>query len=376
MLKSNIVFLIVLSVLALSTFAGCREARLVPTADKNATPETVRLFQVLDSVRITKTLFGHQDDLAYGVHWIAEEGRSDVKESAGAYPAVFGWELGDLERDSLFNLDRVVFANMQRWMKQAHSLGGVNTISWHMDNPKTGGSSWDTTAAVHLILPGGALHDTLKKWLDKFVAFNQALTDAKGRPVPVIFRPWHENTGAWFWWGRTHCSPEEYRALFRFTFKYLVHEKKQHNLLWAWSPAERHLDEFELWYPGDDVVDIIGVDDYGTWMHNDAVTRMAATLTVLVERAALRRKIPVLAETGSEALKNPKWFTEKLLASLQVDARAGRIAYVLVWRNANAATDRPGHFYAPFPGHPSAEDFVLFRNHPSIVFAGDIRLLE
>jgi mannan endo-1,4-beta-mannosidase len=359
-------------VMLLVLLAGCAGGSKGPRpVNPDATPLTVSVLQHLEKVRHEKVLFGHQDDLAYGVTWKAEAGRSDVNETAGAYPAVFGWEIGDLERDSTYNLDRVVFTDMQRWIKEAHALGGINTISWHMDNPATDGSSWDTVRAVPVILPGGAKHAQFLSWLDRFAAFNEALVDEKGRAIPVIFRPWHENTGGWFWWGRTHCSPEEYKALYRFTFDYLTNVKKQHNLLWAWSPAEKHLDEFEQWYPGNDVVDIIGVDDYGSWYRENAVETMSANLRTLVERAEARGKIPVLAETGFEALKEERWFTEKLLAALKADPAAKRIAYVLVWRNANAATDRPDHFYAPYAGHASEADFKAFRNDPLLFFAGD-----
>jgi len=55
------------------------------------------LFEQLKSVGNKGILFGHQDDLAYGVTWAYVEGRSDTKEAAGDYPALFGWELGGIE---------------------------------------------------------------------------------------------------------------------------------------------------------------------------------------------------------------------------------------------------------------------------------------
>lgn len=358
-------------------FGSCAPAspEFLPV-NKNATAETKTLYRNLEKIRHSKTLFGHQDDQAYGVTWRAEEGRSDVKEVTGSYPAVFGYELGDLERDSTYNLDRVNFSDMKRWIQEGHKSGGVITLSWHFDNAKTDGSSWDTTRTIDLILPGGEKHAVYKTWLDKFAAFNADLIDQNGKPIPVVLRPLHENTGAWFWWGRTHCSPEEYKALWRFTQQYLHDVKKANNLLWAWSPAEHHLvNEFELWYPGDDVVDIIGLDDYGSWnREGDVVAEVAASLGWLVEKAEEHRKIPIFAETGSEGLRDSTWFTQKLLAAMKADERAKRLAWVLVWRNAHAETDRKNHFYAPFPGHPSAADFVNFRRDSLMAFEGDVQM--
>lgn len=63
-------------------------------SDPLATPETVALYKNLFSISKDHTLFGHQDDMAYGVRWKYEDGRSDIKSLTGEYPAVFGWDLG------------------------------------------------------------------------------------------------------------------------------------------------------------------------------------------------------------------------------------------------------------------------------------------
>ncbi len=102
-------------------------------------------------------MFGHQDDQAYGVGWKAEEGRSDVKETAGSFSAVHGWDVGSrLDRES--NLDDIRFSNMKTWIKKAYKMGTINTLSWHLDNLTTGINSWDKTSSVADILPGGSKH--------------------------------------------------------------------------------------------------------------------------------------------------------------------------------------------------------------------------
>ncbi len=75
--------------------------------DRKATTETVALYNNLKKRLNKGFMFGHQDDLAYGVGWKYQDGRSDIKDVTGDYPAVYGWELGDLEIDKPVNLDSV-----------------------------------------------------------------------------------------------------------------------------------------------------------------------------------------------------------------------------------------------------------------------------
>jgi mannan endo-1,4-beta-mannosidase len=345
----------------------------VDTVDPNATPETKALFRNLDQIRNTHVLFGHQDDLAYGVNWVAEPGRSDVKEVAGAYPAVFGWEIGHIELDSTRNLDKVDFNNMQRWIREGFEMGGVITISWHLNNPVNGASSWDKTVTVPHILPGGSHHDVFMIYMDRMAAFLGDLKTTEGRLIPVIFRPWHEQTGGWFWWGSESTTPEAYIALYRFTVEYLRDTKGLRHLLYAWSPnspSDYGYENFLVTYPGDDYVDVMGFDDYWSLAgREDGVNVMTSHLRFLVETAEARGKIPALTETGLEAVRDSTWFTRKLLASIQADPVATRIAYALVWRNSNGTVDRKDHYYAPYPGHPAADDFMRFKKDPLILFA-------
>lgn len=358
------------------TSQGAPAAAAGGPVDGNATAETRALFHNLREVAGTHILFGHQDDLAYGVDWWAEDGRSDVRDVAGSYPAVFGWDVGNLERGDDANLDNVNFENMRRWIVEAYERGAVNTIGWHMNNPVTGQNSWDTTRAVFTILPGGEHHETYRRWLDTFADFASSLVahaDDDSTLVPIIFRPYHEMTGSWFWWGKDHTTPEEYKQLWRFTVDYLRDERGVHNLLYAYSTDTfRSEEQYLEHYPGDDYVDLLGFDDYGALRQDDGVAVLGERLKMVVELAEARGKIPALTETGSETIPDPNYWTDRLLAAFKHNSAASHIAYVLIWRNANAERDRPDHFYAPHPGHPSAVSFVEFRNDPLMMFEDDL----
>ncbi|MEX0721323.1 MAG: glycosyl hydrolase [Balneolaceae bacterium] len=342
--------------------------------DKEATEETKALYHNLRDLAKTKVLYGHQDDLAYGYSWWAEAGRSDVKEVTGSYPAVYGWEMGDFRQDVEENLDGVNFESMKGWIEEGYNRGGIITIAWHMNHPVTDGSSWDRTPGVAAVIPGGEEHEKFNAWLDKFAGFVKDLKGENGEAIPVIFRPYHEHTGSWFWWGDEQSTVEEYVALWRHTVDYFRDEHEVHNLLYAYSPDGQSgtaLNKYFEKYPGDDYVDILGLDDYGSLNDRD-VTEFSDDLAWLVEEAEKRNKIAALSETGLDGLSQENWWTEKVLASLQANPKAEGIAYVLTWRNANREREGRDHFFASYPDHPSAPDMKEFRDSDLILFEDEL----
>lgn len=336
-------------------------------ADKKATPETVNLYQNLMKLQHEGIMFGHEDALAYGQNWFYDEGRSDVKDVVGDYPAVYGWELGHLELGDAYSLDSVHFDKIQGWIKEIYLRGGVSTISWHLRNPLTGGSAWDTSSkkVVASILPGGEKHELFKSYLDKLADFMLDLKTDDGTFIPVLFRPFHEHTGSWFWWGKNLSSIDNYKALWRFTVDYLQNEKNIHHLLYTYS-TDRFKTEKEYLerYPGDDVIDILGFDLYDRGPdYPKVLENCAATVTKLARE---KNKIATVSETGGPIAKNTEWWTETLLKTL----RPFDLAYVMVWRNPYKGA---GHgAFAPYKNSPDAENFVKFYNDSKTMFQKEV----
>jgi len=363
-LKLRSLFALALLVLPVLNYAQT----MIKTADSKATKHTRALFYNLQKMaRESKTLFGQEDAVAYGIGWRNVEGASDVKTVTGSYPAVYGWDLGEVGvRTS--NIDSVRFEDMRRWTREAYQRGGVHTISWHPRNPQTGGNSWDTTSAVKHILPGGSRHEFFRLQLGHVADYIGSLKSKGlfGHAIPVIFRPWHEMTGHWFWWGRTHCTPEEYQALYRYTVDYLRNERGLHNVLFAYSPDVcASPEEYLRYYPGDDYVDLMGIDIYE--FQNRPIAALTDLIGMVVQLAEERGKIPAFTETGFEMIPNPNWWMEGLLNPIKKHPHAARIAYILVWRNA-----RTNHYYVPYPGHPSEQNFRDFANDPNILLENDL----
>lgn len=354
-------------VLTVLFFAGCSGTGQPVPVDREASLETVKLFQNMLKLQQEGLMFGHQDDLAYGVGWVYEDGRSDVKDVCGDYPAVYGWELGHLELGDSYSLDSVHFDKIKELIRTTYQRGGINTISWHLRNPLTGGTAWDvsSTEVVKSVLPGGEKHDLYIGYLDKLATFLGSLQDDHGTRIPVIFRPFHEHTGSWFWWGRNLCTVDEYKTLWRMTVDYLRDTRDLHHLLYAYS-TDRFTTEEEYLerYPGDDIIDMLSFDLYDRGPEFPETLKNCAQ--IVSRLAGERGKIAAVSESGGPIATQPDWWTVSLLEPL----RSIPLSYVLVWRNPwQGGSHAP---FGPHPGNPSADDFVKFYNDPHTLFQEEI----
>lgn len=337
--------------------------------DKKASPETIQLYKNLVKTTNKGILFGHQDDLAYGVNWKYEAGRSDVKDVTGDYPAVYGWDLGGLEKKSDKNIDGVPFDKMRQFIKDAHSRGGIVTLSWHFDNPLTGKNAWDTAPkSLASTLPGGVSHEKFKSWLDEAAKYILSLKDKKGKAIPILYRPYHELTGTWFWWCKNNGSPEEFKTLWKFTIDYLQ-KKGVHNLIYVYNTADfKTKEEFLEYYPGSDYVDILSFDKYqfnDPTKDNSFIENCQRQFKIMDEVAKEQHKIMAFAETGYEAIPYDKWWTDTLMKAIG----DYKISYVLVWRNHGwQEKEKKMHYYAPYKGQVSEKDFIDFYNLDQILF--------
>ena len=223
------------------------------------------------------------------------------------------------------------------------------------------------------MLEGGAVHEKYLGWIDKVAAFLNSLETPYGVKVPVVFRPYHEHTGSWFWWGQANCTAEQYKALWKMTVDRLK-EKGVVNALYAYSPGTEPNGDPEKYmerYPGDDIIDVMGFDTYcntpngepeGVTAYIEKANKGLAMTQMLAKEHG---KALALTETGNEGLKAENFWTTALAPILA----AHPVSYVVVWRNAD---DKEGHFYAPYPGHSQASDFVKFYNLKETLFLKDV----
>ncbi|MGV3502638.1 MAG: glycoside hydrolase family 26 protein [Adhaeribacter sp.] len=343
--------------------------------DGQATRQTRALYHNLKKLSRKHTLFGHQHATEYGHGWSGDPDRSDVKSVTGSHPAVIGVDFSGFSGRSPEAI-RQAQDHLRQVVVDTYNRGGVTTIAWHMANPvSAGGFYWvDSLSlpAVRYIIPGGAAHGQYRQILQGIASWAHSLEGSDGQLAPVIFRPFHEFDGGWFWWGRPHASREEFISLWRFTVSYLRDSLQVHNFLYAFSPDNKFNTEAEFLerYPGDEWVDMVGMDNYGDMGRGGRYDLEAAArkLQVVSDYGRKAGKLAAFTETGLEAIPEPDWWTGRLL---QVMKRPGlQLAYVLVWRNDIRS---PTHYYAPYPGQGSVPDFLKFYRDPYTLFETDLK---
>lgn len=376
------------------------QGNVINLADGEASAPTKQLFSYLQELSGQKVLFGHQHATDEGLTLTgsglrAGSTESEVKNAVGDYPALFGWDTlsldgyekpGSLEQSAAQNR-----ANLIESMKAAHNLGGTVALSTHPHNFVTGGSFNDTSGdVVENILPGGSHHDKFNAWLDHIATFANDLKDDNGNDIPVLFRMFHEQNGGWFWWGAQTTSPAEYKALYRYTVEYLRDVKGVDNFLYVYSPNGPFSGNEESYlktYPGDDYVDVLGLDQYDNQDNpgTDAfLNTLVDDLAMVSTLAESKGKISALSEYGysPKGMKTTgngdlQWFT-KLFDAIEADPDAKKISYMQTW--ANFALD--GNLFVPYKNAPNGlgdhellPDFTAFYEDPYSAFlkeAGEI----
>lgn len=346
--------------------------------DKNASTETVALFYNLRNLGKSKTLIGQQD--AFNSFY-QNSGSSDIKKTTGNDPSILGSDFMFItDKDNPNNNWYVQQENkIIQDTKDAYAKGMINTFCWHLREPYNEKSFYSAdmtseqrTDAFKSLLPGGKFNDWYKKKLEKVASVVSNLKDTNGKQIPIIFRPFHEFDGNWFWWGANYCTAEEYISVYRFTVNYLRDTKNVHNILFAFSPDNSYTtpSSYLSRYPGDDYVDILGMDNYGDFDNKGTSGASLANskLKLISDLAISKNKIAALTETGyrvtstTPAINN--WFSTYLYDAITNNNL--QIAYVMFWSNTSSG------YYVPTPGNSNVADFQNFTLKSKIILQNNI----
>lgn len=366
----------------------------VSLVDAKASSTTASLLAYLHGVADSnKVLYGHQNELHKKVA-VKLSGSSDTEDMVNDQAAVMGLdalaltgnelELTEAEKAKGLTLSEKL-ANIYI---SAANQGAILTMSCHMPNfalvqerGKVNGQ-YDFTGyspnnlegdIVPRILPGGDLHEIYNAYLDMVADFDARLQKAD---VPLIFRPFHENNGSWFWWGASSCTPSQYKNIFRYTVEYLRDVKGLHNILYAYSPGGPLIDEGDYLsrYPGDAFIDIVGFDMYhrnpvvgDAWMDG-----FAQTIGVVADFAKKHNKVAAVTECGmlygNSALvitgnTRLDWFNEAL-----AKIAPSHMAYFLTWANFDDTNFDQPYMVSSKRGQELVNGFIKFYNQPTSVF--------
>ncbi len=391
-------------------------AKEVKLADPKADPSVVALYQYLKAVgESDATLYGHMEDTVLKAGAV-ELSDSDTEDVTGSLAAIVGMDCGGLfggfaskynERHPGSEIPDTNEGNIKAaalFSNEAIERGAIVTLSSHMPNfsgtVKLEGNfansydGFDFTPAdsyvltgncANQILPGGAFNEAYRAHLDVIADY---VKQVKG---PVLFRPLHENTGSWFWWGKAFCDAQTYKSNYKYTVEYLRDEKNVHNLLYLYGPGSEaaNLDEYEERYPGDEYVDLVGFDTYDNNPAPDSegytfLQSFENTLKLTDTFAKEHKKLMAVTETGMSSVKTggipetgnrrPEWYTEMLdiMTKPEYDC-----CYFMLWSNYA----RSGGYYSPFVvekreggklfGHELLDSFVAMYNDKNSVFAKD-----
>ena len=251
-----------------------------------AQPSAQKLFDYLSAVSGKGILSGQQEfprDQTHG------DELSYIKDISGRLPAILGLDYIDNDFEGVN--ERAI-----AW----HERGGIVTICWHWGIPPYGvgyPSSKEEVDMEELLTPGTALHQGMLENMD---AVAEALSALCKKEIPVLWRPFHEFDGAWFWWGKG--CPEAFKKLWCLMYKRFTEMHGLHNLIWVLGYSHEMR---EGWYPGDEYVDIIGGDAYVEGIHEE-LFNWIKTVTDKPMPRCLHENGP-LPEPGLLAQKKVDW---------------------------------------------------------------------
>jgi mannan endo-1,4-beta-mannosidase len=356
--------------------------------DSMATNETKNLYANLFRLRNSKTVFGHQDSLAYGNGWVFEQGInpngrvSDVFDTLTSkqFPGLFGWDIAGIEDNAATHfINFIKKETLKQHIKKAYDMGCINTICWHANNPVFGGTAWNNNATTlaNLLDSNQPHFNKYLDWLTNVATFLKSLIGSDGKQIPIIFRPFHEcSFGNCFWWNDPKNNKEDYKKLWRKTITFLKDTCNVHNVIYAFNMSNQFTEPlFLTHYPDNGFVDIISFDDYQETSDTNQqfIDRIKKRGDLVVKLATERGKIPAIAEIGCHNLckDDPtkpyiNWFTQTLAPSIKDKL----IAYVMLWRNPKGAALGDGTaFFSSYPEHATKSDFNNFFKIPEIIFS-------
>lgn len=217
----------------------------------------------------------------------AKEEAEWLFSQTGKYPALIGLDFMNHTRNYSW-FDKSVLVNETRnW----YNRDGLVTVCWHWRDPSratdefyTSGTAFDVSKITEKTSPE---YQAMLSDIDIIAAYLKQLNNDN---IPVLFRPLHEASGGWFWWGAKGAEP--CKALWRIMFDRLVNYHGLKNLIWVWT-TDAGTDNLD-WYPGDAYVDILGADIYAA--EGDFSSQMLAYSAIKDKFQG--RKMITLSENG------------------------------------------------------------------------------
>jgi mannan endo-1,4-beta-mannosidase len=303
--------------LALILTSGCRTTHQTAANPKsNARAKAIlRYVQSLERRTNKRVLSGQFSDFGKGASLRL---MTEIHNRTGHWPAILGVDYADFATNGLSLTHDAPNQAVIGYWKQ----GGLVTISAHLYNPartNASGGLRDKDVDLNALLDPSS--ETHVRWLNELDQLADGLQQLKDAGMVVLWRPFHEMNGNWFWWGGK--DPATFIKLWRQMFDYFTKTKGLDNLLWVYSPGSDG--KTAVYYPGDRYVDLVGLDAYTDFVdarHIKGYTKMA------------RIKKPFgFAEFGPHAASNPPgdYDYPRFIQGVQKDFP--RTTFFMCWNN-------------------------------------------
>ena len=265
---------------------GCSKDTKIETDlnNKNSTIETIRLYNYLKSVYGDKVISGQQEST-----WTSDGSEYEMEyihDLTGKYPAIRGLDFMNDDFDGV--VERAI-----AW----HKRGGIVTICWHCGKNFTGNytdckedeiTNWD-----EVLTEGTEANRLFTENMDHAGAALKQLQDAK---VPVLWRPFHEFDGQWFWWGKG--GEDNFKKLWIYMYNHFTNDLGLNNLIWVLGYSHNGMaSNIRKWYPGDNYCDIAGADTYEVDI-NGGEMRLYRALKAGINEVNGANKMFVMHECG------------------------------------------------------------------------------
>ena len=290
---------------------GSAHATLAPV-NPNATPEAKKLYTYLQNLSGQGILSGQlsmlNDSILYtDTQVTSSRDRYVMKHDGGKLPAIYASNLGDWPMNYQFEIVKTIEG---RWK----TTGGkaIAMLCWHAVQPDgyedsgyavmskfSSSNPYPSWKIDSILKPGTALN---VEWMRRMKVAGSYLQSLDSAGIPVLWRPFHENNGAFFWWGQQ----PRFKELWRQMYDYYTDSLHLNNLLWVYSTCgfgqgDRWIDSL---YPGEDYVDVLGADIYGgsydPWIYGSLLSKANGKPIGITENGSMPN-VPKLKYT------QPKW---------------------------------------------------------------------
>ena len=294
--------------------------------DQQATLETRSVYAGLKEARGKYTYFGQME------YSFTHQGRlaDQSFKMTGKHPKVLGVDKDD------YTLPGTGAGFFEPGIRKHHDAGGfVNFFGGFPNLAGKGNKARNdlTGDPVNAVLPGGSHHEKFIAHTKNYAEYLKGLKGDDGKSIPILFRPFHEMDGDWDWWGTKNSTPEKFKQLWIMIFN-LMASNGAHNIIWVWAPGYYKSNvPFNTYYPGDNYVDIIGVDRY---TQNSAGTNnnIGSRYYVWPDQEAKKRNKLFAITEGMRKLNNADspiedYWTERYLNPIKNSELEP--VYVMVW---------------------------------------------